>query len=156
VERCTNKNLRDVTRKFLNYRKTHLTRKNRLNHIQFSKAISLFNKKLIDRIIFDSYDFKLNGLGTLSLKKNKVKKFVDGAINKKMAVDWKKSREYNKIIYHLNEHTDGYKYLFEFKPSKIFKNINYFEFKIARRNSRYLAKILKNEDVYGKVNAYLK
>lgn len=145
-----------MTRKFLNYRKTHLTRKNRLNHIQFSKAISLFNKKLIDRIIFDSYDFKLNGLGTLSLKKNKVKKFVDGAINKKMAVDWKKSREYNKIIYHLNEHTDGYKYLFEFKPSKIFKNINYFEFKIARRNSRYLAKILKNEDVYGKVNAYLK
>ena len=156
MDRCVNNNLRDVTRKFLNYRKAHLKRKNRLNHIQFSKVISLFNEKVIDRIIFDNYEFNLIGLGTLSLRKNKIKKFVDGKVNDKMAIDWAKTRKYGKRVYHLNPHTDGYKYLFDFKPSRIFKNINYYEFKIARRNSRYLAKILKNQDDYKKVNAYLK
>jgi len=148
--------LRDVTKKYLNYRNRYPNRKNRLNTPEFSKAIKLFNQKVIDRIIFENYDFTMTGLGTLSLKKNKIKKFKDGKINPNLAVDWKKTKEYGKRIYHMNEHTDGYKYLFDFKPRGIFKNINYYGFKIARQNSRYLAKILKNPSVYGKVNAYLK
>jgi len=156
MDRCTNSNFRDITRKFLNYRKHYQTRKGRLNNKDFSKVISLFNQKVIDRIIFDNYDFKIYGLGTLALRRSKIEKFKDGRINPNLSVDWQQTKKYGKRIYHMNEHTDGYKYSFEFKPSNIFKNINYYEFKIARRNSRYLATILKNPDTYGKISAYLK
>lgn len=150
------KKLRDVTRKYLNYRRDNYNRKNRLNTSEFSKVINKFNKKLIDRIIFDTFEFKIYGLGSLGLRKWKPKKFVDGKISEHLSIDWAKTKKYNKRIYHMNEHTDGYKYGFMFTPSNQFKNINYFEFKMARRNSRYLANILKNPDTYGKIGAYLK
>lgn len=144
-----------MARKYRDYRRRYYGRKTRLNISDFRKSVNLVNKKVIDRIIFDNFEFNISGLGKLSLKKRKIRKFIDGKFNKRLAVDWKESKKYGKRIYHLNEHSGGYKYLFYFEQSKVLKNRTYYTFKVARQNDRYLAKILKNPDIYGKIDAYL-
>ena len=101
--------LRDITRKFHEYRKRHFGRKSRLDISEFRKAVNLTNKKIIDRVIFDNFEFVIPSLGTLSLKKKKIRKFIDGKFNKHLSVDWKSTLEHGKRIYHMNEHTDGYR-----------------------------------------------
>lgn len=147
--------LRDISRKFQDYRRRQLGRKSRLDMGEFRKAVNLANTKIIDKIIFDNFEFNIPNLGTLALKKKKIRKFIDGKFNKHLSVDWAATLKHGKKIYHLNEHTDGYKYLLYFTQSIKFKNRNYYRFKIARQNDRYLAKILKNPDIYGKIDAYL-
>ena len=34
------------------------------------------------------------------------------------AIDWEKTNKYGKIIYHLNEHTNGYKYSYQWEKKK--------------------------------------
>lgn len=141
--------------KFDNYRKETKNDKTRLNREEFRAALSAFNKKVIDEIIFNNFEFSILNMGVLSLRKTKVEKFKDGKVNKRLGIDWVKTKEYKKVIYLVNEHTDGYKYFFNFKPFN-YKNKKYYTFKASRNNNRYLAKILKNPDIYGKIDAYIK
>lgn len=141
--------------KFNQYRQHVKDKEVKLNKTEFRAALSLFNKKLIDEIIFNNFEFRIVNTGILSLKKSKVAKFKDGKINNKLTIDWVKTKEYKKIIYLMNEHTDGYRYFFNFKPFN-YKNKKYYKFKASRNNNRYLAKILKNPDIYGKIDAYIK
>jgi len=46
------------------------------------------------------------GLGYVQVVKYKPKTYTD----KSLSVDYKESKKYNKKIYHLNEHSNGYKY----------------------------------------------
>jgi len=141
---------------FTDYRKRTVGKPNRLDKTNFRKVVGLFNKKVVDRIIFDNFEFNITGLGVLSLRKRKVKVIHNGKVNSDwLALDWPKTKEFKRLIYLLNEHTDGYRYFFDFKKHS-FKNKNYYKFHMSRHNKRYLAQILKNPDVYGKVDAYIK
>lgn len=140
---------------YKDYRKRYFGRDTRLNKADFRSVINLFNKKVIDAIIFDSFEFKIVNLGTLSLRKEKLEIFKDGKINERLPIDWINTKKYKKVVYLLNEHSDGYRYFFDFERI-IHSNKNYYKFHAARSNDRYLAKILKNPDIYGKVDAYLK
>jgi len=141
---------------YLEYRRRYKNRKTRLERGEFRAVVDLFNKKVIDRIIFNNFEFKITGLGVLSLRKKKLKVFKEGKINGRyLPIDWVKTKQYNKRIFILNEHTDGYKYFFQFDKFN-HKNKKYYNFKVSRRNSRYLAKVLKNPDIYGKVDAFIK
>jgi len=140
---------------YKDYRKRYFGRETRLDKADFRAAVNLFNKKVIDAIIFDSFEFKILKLGTLSLRKRKQEKFMDGKINERLPIDWINTKKYKKTVYLMNEHSDGYRYLFDFKRVT-HSNKNYYKFHTARSVNRYLAKILKNPDIYGKVDAYLK
>ena len=47
-----------------------------------------------------------HGLGYVCVVKYKPKSYTNGSLS----VDYKSSKEFGKRIYHLNEHSDGYKY----------------------------------------------
>ena len=80
-------------------------------------------------------------MGSLRVKKTKMN-FTD---KNTLRVDWQASKKFNKRIYHLNEHTGGYKYRFYWSRG-IIKNITAYSFIPTRTNSRRLASILKDNN----------
>lgn len=86
------------------------------------------------------------GLGAFSVTKKKVKKFirVKGEERIGLPVDWAKTRKAGRIIYHLNTHTDGYKFRwFWFLNDARFYHMDIWVFKPSRVSSRKLAEYLK-------------
>ena len=115
-----------ITDSYKSYKKES---KNTITKSRYNGICYKFNKKVSDKIIKESFEFKVPfGLGYLRIKANKVKLRVkDGKLlTHKMAIDWKAtwvlwSRLYpnktrkeiieipdKKLVVHVNEHSDGY------------------------------------------------
>ena len=118
-----------------------------LNKILVNKSLyqticDEFNKLLIDEILINSEEVRLPyRLGTLRIKKSKMK-YDD---KNKLKIDWAASKKLGKRIYHLNDHTGGYKYRFYWTKG-IVKNITAYSFIPTRTNTRRLASILKDKE----------
>lgn len=126
------------------------------------------NRKLSDLIIKESFELKMPGrLGTLSIRKQKIKIFVeDGKLQKnKMIIDWGKTWEYwykeypdktrkeinatkGKIaIYNMNEHTNGYIMGWYWdKSTCCVINQTVYYFKPTKRNRLELAAWIKSDE----------
>ena len=101
-----------------------------------------FNKLLIEEILINSEEIRLPfRLGTVRIKKSKMK-YDD---KNKLKIDWAASKKLGKRIYHLNDHTGGYKYRFYWTKG-IIKNITAYSFIPTRTNTRTLASILKDKN----------
>ena len=62
---------------------------------------------ILEHVLMRSEGFKMPlGLGFIQVGKYRPKSFTDQSLS----VDYKASKDYDKRIYHLNEHSDGYKY----------------------------------------------
>ena len=108
----------------------------------FRKICDEFNKLLIDEILISSEEIRFPyRLGTIKVKKSKMK-YDD---KNKLKIDWAASRKLGKRIYHLNDHTGGYKYRFYWTKG-IVKNVTAYSFIPTRTNTRSLASILKDKD----------
>tara|TARA_R110000744_G_scaffold324921_1_gene430745 strand:- start:339 stop:803 length:465 start_codon:yes stop_codon:yes gene_type:complete len=108
----------------------------------YRKICDEFNKLIIDEILIDSSEIRLPyRLGTLRIKKSKMK-YDD---KNKLKIDWAASKKTGKRIYHLNDHTGGYKYRFYWTKG-IVKNITAYSFIPTRTNTRRLASILKDKE----------
>ena len=60
------------------------------------------------------------------------------------AIDWEKTNKYGKIIYHLNEHTNGYKYSYQWEKKKsAIPNLYFYRLVPTRDNKRRLARLIK-------------
>ena len=109
---------------------------------KFRKICDEFNKLFIDEILVNSEEMRLPyRLGTIRIKKSKMK-YDD---KNKLKIDWAASRKLGKRIYHLNDHTGGYKYRFYWTKG-IVKNITAYSFIPTRTNTRTLAGILKDKN----------
>ena len=109
---------------------------------KFRKICDEFNKLIIDEILINSEEMRLPyRLGTIRIKKSKMK-YDD---KNKLKIDWAASRKLGKRIYHLNDHTGGYKYRFYWTKG-IVKNITAYSFIPTRTNTRTLAGILKDKN----------
>ena len=107
----------------------------RLNHA--------FYKEIMNYIIEKSGQFKMSyRLGTLSVLKEKIDL---NKLNNK-AIDWAATNKYGKVIYHLNEHTDGYKYSFQWDKQTNLPNLFFYRLVQTRNNKRRLAKLIKSGD----------
>lgn len=85
------------------------------------------------------------GLGLVQVIKYKPKTLTD----KSLSVDYKASEEYNKKIYHLNEHSDGYKYrLYWSKIPRTFPDRYKYQLGFVRQNKRKLAQLIFNKYDY--------
>jgi hypothetical protein len=75
---------------------------------------------------------------------------IDGKEIIIMPVDWKKTRERGKKIYHMNFHTDGYRFKWRwFVKQARFKFSKYWVFKPSRVTSRKIAEyVLKPNSDY--------
>ena len=108
----------------------------------FKKVLYSFNKKVFDAILNDSEELKLpNRMGFLRIKKTKMN-FKD---ERACSIDYNLTKQYGKTIYHLNDHTNNYRYRFYWKKSMCnAKNKSAYSFEATRTNKRRLAHILKN------------
>lgn len=105
---------------------------------------------ILDAILDSSDGFKMPfGLGFIQ-----VGKYLPKALNdKSLSVDYKASREYDKRIYHLNEHSNGYKYrLYWSKIPRTFPDRYKYQLCFVRQNKRRLAQLIFNKQDYLDIN----
>lgn len=105
---------------------------------------------ILDAVLNDSDGFKMPyGLGFMQVGKYKPKTFS----GESLSVDYKASREYDKRIYHLNEHSNGYKYrLYWSKIPRTFPDRYKYQLCFVRQNKRRLAQLIFNKQDYLDIN----
>ena len=80
-------------------------------------------------------------MGETSVIKKRLKKFDKDHL----PIDWAATRERGKVVYHVNDHSDNYKYRFRWrkKMSRTTPNISQYRLVFTRTNKRQLAKCIK-------------
>ena len=103
--------------------------------------------QVIREIILErSEGFKMPyGLGLIQICKYKPKTMTD----KSLSIDYKASKEYNKRIYYLNEHSDGCKFrLYWSKLPQTLPDRYRYQLTLVRQNKRDLAQLIFNKHDY--------
>jgi len=103
-----------------------------------------FYKEMMNHVVERNGTFKMPyRMGSLFVLKEKVN------VNKLNghSVDWKLTNECGKLVFHLNEHTNGYKYTYQWdkKETKL-PNLYYYRLVPTRANKRRLAELIKTGD----------
>lgn len=137
--------------KYLRKRKEH---HNIVNCVVHAKVLNDFNKEVRRKIIEEAFDFIVPiKLGMYNVKKYKPKYLLDDKgeiITKRLPIDWKASKLIHKKVYHLNKHTDGYKYKYNYSFYRsILPNKSFYKFTPCRSSKRLLAKTIKDPDFNG-------
>lgn len=105
---------------------------------------NLFWKEMSHKIIDDGLTFHMPFMmGDTFVEKVKLN------YNNRLPINWQLTTETGKVIYNLNEHSDGFKYRFKWnKKVCTFKNNYLFKLVYTRSNKRKLAhniKVKKND-----------
>lgn len=131
------------------YTQYHKTHENAV-YLRFKRILNEVNKLIIETILDRSMPFKMpSGLGLVCIVKYRPKTYTD----KSLSVDYKASKEEGKRIYHLNEHSDGYKYrLYWSKQPYTFADRYKYQLILTRANKRYLAQLIFAHNDYINVN----
>ena len=113
-----------------------------ITYATFKDIVIDYFKYIRDNIIENSREVKLPcRLGTLAIVKRKPKNYD----SKSLRVDYHASKLYGKTIYHLNEHSNGWKYNFHWQKKDIcIKNRSAYQFIACRALKRQLAQYIKN------------
>lgn len=115
-------------------------------YVEYKRVLSVMCRIILQHIFEGSDGFKMPyGLGFIQIGKYKPKTFN----LKSLSVDYKSSKEFNKCVYHLNEHSDGYKYrLYWSKIPYTFKERYLYSLNLVRANKRRLAQLIFNRHDY--------
>jgi len=129
----------------------------------YGTILKEFNKEVMKLIIYKNFQFELpGGMGMLSIKKAKSHPFefnADGEIvkrnrpvnfpaTKKLWDKDPKAKEAKKLVYYLNENTDGYIIGFKWdKNGKGFRWQRSYKFMASRWNKRWLGAVLKDDNI---------
>lgn len=126
--------------------KTYRKINKEVSYVRFKRILDKCNKIILDALLMRSELIKMPcGLGYIGICKYKHKTFTD----KSLSVDYKATKEYGKHIYHLNEHSDGYKYrLYWSKQPRVFSDIYKYSLSLVRANKRALAQLIFNKHDY--------
>lgn len=105
---------------------------------------------ILEHVLNRSEGFKMPyGLGFIQVGKYRPKTFTQQSLS----VDYKASKEYDKRIYHLNEHSDGYKFrLYWSKIPRTFSDRYKYQLGLVRQNKRKLAQLIFNKHDYIDIN----
>ena len=108
----------------------------------YYELVDEFYKRAMDYVLDHAGEFKMPyELGTIRVIKRRVNRDSLNAKN----VDWAKTNEHGKLIFHLNEHSDYYKYLFQWdKKDMHCDNLFYYRLPMSRANKRRLARNIKS------------
>jgi len=117
----------------------------RVDYKTYRKMCEEFNKKICKYILEEAGEYTLPyRMGSIRIKKTK----MDYNINH-MRPNWKKSKELGKRVYHVNDHTDGYRYRWAWNKSNVVTvGKKLYCFYPTRTNKRTLASLLKDKDNY--------
>jgi len=99
----------------------------------------MFKKLYLEYMLESSAELQLPRLGNMSIIKQLPKTWSP----KSLKIDFNATRIYGKTIYHLNEHTDGFKFrVYWNKQNSLTRNKTKYYFIPTRFNKRYLASLI--------------
>lgn len=108
---------------------------------EYRDIVSIFYKEVVNNVIGEGRTFHMPFmLGDTYVEKNKLD------YNNRLPIDWDLTTKNGKVIYNLNEHSQGYKY--EIKWNKkvcVFPNNYLYRLVYTRTNKRLLAKNIKTK-----------
>ena len=109
----------------------------------FRDIINDYFKYLRDELIENGKEIKLPcRLGTLSIVKHKPKEYS----GRSLRIDYVETKKVGKVVYHLNEHSNFYKYRYYWnKHNMLNHNKTMYQLIMTRDNKRRLAYIIKNK-----------
>ena len=112
----------------------------------YKRVLEEMCKVILEYVLNASDGFKMPyGLGYIQIGKYKPKSLN----TQSLSMDYKSSKDYNKRIYHLNEHSDGYKYrLYWSKLPRTFPDRYKYQLCLVRQNKRKLAQLIFNNQDY--------
>ena len=115
-----------------------------IDYTLYRKILVDYFQYIRDEVIERSREFKFPcRLGSIAIVKHKPK-YLNG---KSLCIDYKATKEIGKLIFHLNEHSDGYKYRIHWnKKDSNALNKSKYQLKLTRYNKRHLAQIIKNKE----------
>ena len=116
----------------------------------YKRILDEMCKVILEHVFEGSEGFKMPyGLGFIQVGKYRPKSLSPQSLS----VDYKASKEYDKRIYHLNEHSDGYKYrLYWSKIPRTFPDRYKYTLSLVRQNKRKLAQLIFNKHDYIDIN----
>ena len=116
----------------------------------YKRIVEEMCKVILEYLLERSEGFKMPyGLGFIQIGKYKPKQLD----SKSLSVDYKASKEYDKKIYHLNEHSDGYKFrLYWSKIPRTFPDRYKYQLCLVRQNKRKLAQLIFKKHDYIDIN----
>ena len=112
-----------------------------LSRVDFQKVISDFNKGVAEALL-DGKEFQMPAaMGLFRIVKSKSNKVIT---RKHSAINWEETNKIGKIVYFVNQHSDGYRYKLKWdRPNQSARNSNQYYFVPCRALKRTLAKIIK-------------
>ena len=115
-----------------------------IDYYVFKAIITDYFKYIKDEVIGNSKEFKLPcRLGSLQIIKHQPKEYS----SKSLRWDCKATKELDKPIFLLNEHSNGWKYRFYWsKKDCLLTNKSKYQFIASRQNKRDLAQIIINHE----------
>jgi hypothetical protein len=138
--------------------------KTQVSYSDYCAVLNKFNKDISKAIMEDAYEYILpNRVGTIRIKKYKPKIQLDDEgklITNNLAVDYKatnelwrnneEAKENKKLVYHLNNHSDGYRYVWYYSTYRSnLPNKSLYRFVPTRTNKRELSKLIKDDTFKG-------
>jgi len=113
-----------------------------IEYDEYKQIILDFISEIVHYMLYEAGTFKmpyrLGNLRVIKLQSSYSRK-------KRLSVDFNLTRKYGKTIYHFNEHSDGFKYMFKWDKQKaVVKHKSFYRFIPTRSNKRHLAYIIKN------------
>lgn len=114
-----------------------------VSYEEYAAIVRDFFKEVANEILAKASTFRMPyRLGSLRIVKLK----SNMSRNRRYSVDFNLTNKFGKTIYHLNEHSGGYKYMFKWdKVENQTKHNSFYRFKATRTNARELAKNIKNK-----------
>lgn len=121
-----------------------------VDYLTYERILTCMCQIILDHVLNRSEGFKMPyGLGMIQIGKYRPKNYDA----KSLSVDYKASKEYDKRIYHLNEHSDGYKFRMHWcRIPQTFPDRYKYQLNLVRANKRRLAQLIFNKHDYIDIN----
>lgn len=115
-----------------------------IGYTKYRQLLTDYFKYIRDEVLERSKEFKLPcRLGTICIVKHKPKQYNGQSLR----IDYKASKDLGKMVFHLNEHSDGYKFrIYWNKTQSTAVNKTKYQLVMTRSNKRRLAQIIKNKE----------
>lgn len=121
----------------------YITENEYIDYNIYKKILVSYFKKISNILYEDSLIYYIpNSLGMFQITKKQ--RNIDTCLFHNSQIDWENTIKYGKKIYHVNEHSDGYRYYFKWFKKGMLRNINCYRFIPTRENKRKLAYYIKN------------
>lgn len=116
-----------------------------IDYATYRKIVTDYFTYLKDRLLEEGRRVKLPyRLGTIQIVKSRPKHWD----KRSLRIDYKATKEYNKLILLDNEHSDGFKYRMHWnKTDVLITNKSKYQLVMTRYNKRRLAKIIKGKEL---------